>query len=270
MKNFIIATVLSGLAFVSSAQAEEKIDIILNGKPGGLVSRMVDIAESSLGDQFGERLTMKGCAPAVEYIKNTNKPTIAIGWPDMQVGEDNPCSIPKEMFYGYLGASSFSLCVKDENKEGAIDRLKNDDVIIGYSNWSWIRHQSEIMVPEINSKAKAVPYKNSASLRTALAAGEVDFSITTTSGDGEWCPVILAPDLADGAIATGKDLFPNSKIAGNFAYSVYLLGANIPQNKDLANLILASDAWKNRKDIKYKDYLVESDLDDQFAVLNGN
>lgn len=268
MKNIIIAAVVASFGVVSQAVAED-IDTLLFSRPGGLVGRTMDVVEGALGDRHGERVVLKGCAAAIEYLKNTDRPTITAAYPDMQAGENNPCAVELETFHGYLGASPFYLCVREENKEGAVDRLMNDDVLIGYADWSWIRQQTNRLVAEINPNAKAVPYKNSKAYRAALAAGEIDFMVSSLGKDGEYCPVILAPELQNDATVTGGELVPNGVVAKNFSYSTYLIGANIPNDGEIQSIVLDSDAWANRVDSRYEAFMTDSNLVEQFNHLNN-
>jgi hypothetical protein len=268
MKNIIIAAVVASFGVVSQAVAQD-IDTLLFSRPGGLMGRTMDVVEGALGNRHGERVVVKGCAAAIEYLKNTDRPTIAAAYPDMQAGENNPCAVELDTFHGYLGASPFYLCVREENKEGAVDRLMNDDVLIGYADWAWIRQQSNRLAAEISPKVKAVPYKNSKAYRAALAAGEIDFMVSSLGKDGEFCPVILAPELQNDAIVTGGELVPNGVVIKDFSYSTYLIGANIPNDGEIQSLVLGSDAWSNRVDNRYEAFMTDSNLVEQFKHLNN-
>jgi len=269
MKKLIFAAAVLSFGIVSQASAQDKIDTLNFARPGGLMNRIVDIVSETLGDRHGERIDLKGCAAAIEYLKTTDRPTIATGYPDMQAGDNNPCAVELETFHGYLGASPFYMCVREEDKEGAIDRLMNDKVLVGYADWSWIRKQSNRLVAELNSNAKAVPYKSAKQYRAALVAGEIDFMLSTQGKDGEFCPVIFAPTLQNDAVITGAELAPNGVVAKDFAYTTYLIGANLPNDGEIQALTLGSEGWANRTDTRYEDFMPGASLEEQYNHLNN-
>lgn len=251
-----------------AAFAADKIDLVRFSRPGGLGSRFTDTLEGALGDNLGETITVKGCKAAVDYINKTDKPTLAIGYVDMQLGK---CAVEQENFYGYLGASSVYLCLREDAKDGWQDRLQTKGIKIGYAKWPFFTTYVSEIAPAINPDAKLVPYKNSGAYRTALVAGEIDFTISSTAKDGEICPVVFAPST-EGTEATvlGSDIAPGSEAAKNFSYSMYVIGSNLPVNKDIVNAVFASDAWANRKDFRYTEFLTDRSLAEQFKHLNND
>jgi hypothetical protein len=267
MKTITYTLAVTAMTLVSQAVAQEPIDTLLFARPGGLVGRTTEVVEQSLGDQHGERVVVKGCAAAVEYLKTTDRPTIAIAYPDMQAGNNNPCAVEAEMFHGYLGASPMFLCVREENKAQSVDRLLTDEVLLGYADWAWIRQQSVRLAAELPN-AKALPYKNSKAYRAALAAGEIDYMISSLAKDGEYCPVVLSPTLTNEATHRGQDLVADAVVLHDFSYSTYLIGANIPVDGDIQATVLDSEAWANRVDNRYTSFMRDTALITQYHHLN--
>jgi hypothetical protein len=265
--NFFIPLFLS--IFIStSALATEKIDTILDSRPGGLASRMIEIVENSLGEKHGKRIIVDNCAAMTKYIKNSKTPILAIGYPDMQIGK-NPCYQEEENFYGFLGSSPMYLCVRTENEKYAINNLFMKDIFIGYADFPWLKQKSQKLIKSIGSNAKGIPYSNSAAAKAALVNGEINYMISSLLQDGEICPIILDENLQNEAIIRGIDLFPESN-GVIFSYSVFLLGSNLPRNKDILENILNSVFWENRVDFRYKEMLIDLNLSEQYMYLNVN
>jgi hypothetical protein len=265
---FFATLVFATLFTATSAFSQEKIDTILDSKPGGLAGRMIEIVENSLGEKHGKRIVVDNCAAMKDYIVNSETPILGIGYPDMQVGgNENPCYQEESNFYGFLGASPMYLCVKNENADYAINSLFREKVFIGYADFPWFKHQSQKLIEGIGSNVKGIPYSGSSAANIALVNGEIDFMIGSSLKDGGVCPIILHDKLDNGAIIRGKDIFPDVKQA-IFSYNVYLVGSNLPRNKDILELVLNSSFWKERTDNKYENFMENNNLSEQFNYLN--
>ena len=269
MKEIQVKRLIAALAisFWAMPAYAEKIDTVAYARAGGTVDRFLQITESALGDMHGKRIVFDNCAAATEYIKTTERPTLSIGYPDTQIKkENNPCLLDRENFYGHIAASPAFICVREEKAEGAIEKLLNDTSYVGYSNFLYAKIKVEALEDAVPN-LKMIPYKNSGAGRAALVAGEIDFLITGTSKDGEKCPVILDTEINFDAEITAIELFPAAESAATFKYILFMFGSNLPNNKDIVNMIQESDAWENRVDVKYTEYLNDMSLDQQFIGL---
>jgi len=268
MKYFYIALVFLGL-MSQPVYASEKIDTILHNRVGGLASRALDIVEQQLGDRHGKRIIVDNCAASMEYIRNSGKPILGIGYADMQFDkENNPCAQKFEEFYGFLGATPIFLCVKEDNAENAIERFTNGSVRIGHSDYPLETLKINKFVEQVNPQATVVPYENSKSFRVALAANEIDFIITPTPLGNEYCPIVLSEKLEGNATIRGIDILPNLQYS-IFLHTLYLFGSNLPHNNDIVNEIMNSEAWKNSTVKNYTKFMENETLEKQYDYLNN-
>lgn len=267
-----VLLLVAGLSFTSFAYAEEKIDIIQFSKTGAQADRMITYIADSLGDQFGERIVVENCASGKEVLMRTDRPTVVAWYNELQSpqsdGSPNPCALPKRSFLGYLAGSPWSICHRTDNKQATIEHLKTGNIRVGTWQSGYYAPRFESIVAAINPNAKVIPYKKGSEYRAALAAGEIDFTISTLAKDGETCSVVLASELTNESTIRGIDLAPDNQHA-ILSYSYILAGVNMDKvDIDILDTLYSSEAWANRRDHRYFPVYQDKTLDEQWDILN--
>ena len=267
-----VLLLLAGLSFTSFAYAEEKIDIIQFGKTGAQGDRMITYIADSLGDQFGERIVVDNCASGKDVLMQTDRPTVIAWYNELQApqadGSPNPCALSKNEFLGYLAGAPWSICHRTDNSQATIEYLKTGNIRVGTWQSGYYAPRFDSIITAINPNARIIPYKKGSEYRAALAAGEIDFSISTIAKDGETCSVILAPEITNEAQIRGIDLAPDNQHA-ILSYTYFLAGVNMDNiNIDILDNLYSSEAWANRRDDRYFPVYQDKTLDEQWEILN--
>jgi len=267
----IFTSAIAGLAMISSAYAGEKVDVIQYTKAGAQADRMITYVQESLGENFGKRIVVDNCAAAKKVLSNTSNPTVVAWMTELNNpqadGSPNTCALADDMFVGYLAASPWSICHRTDNAAATLDALKTGDIRVGVWRNAYYNKQFEAFLKAMNPNAKMIPYKKGSEYRAALAAGELDFSISTLGKDGETCPVVLSTTIEGSAQATitASELAPGAPYAVS-GYNYTLWAANMDGiNIDLLKTVYASNAWKNRKDSRYHPFMTDATRVEQLA-----
>lgn len=267
----IFTSAIAGLTMISTAYAGDKIDVIQYTKAGAQADRMITYVQESLGDNFGQRIVVDNCAAAKKIMSSTTNPTVVAWMTELNNpqadGTPNTCALDDDKFVGYLAASPWSICHRTDNAAATLDALRNDEIRVGVWRSSYYNAQFEAFLNAVNPNAKMIPYKKGSQYRAALAAGELDFSISTLGKDGETCPVVLSTTTEGSAQATitANELAPGAPYAVS-GYNYTLWAANMDGvDIDLLETVYASDAWANRKDNRYFPFMEDATRAEQLA-----
>lgn len=269
----ILTTAVAVLITISTAIAGEKIDVIQYTKAGAQADRMITYVQESLGDRFGERIIVENCAAAKKVLLSTKNPTVVAWMTELNApqsdGSASPCLLDDSMFIGYLAASPWSICHRTDNASATFDALKTGDIRVGVWRSAYYNKKFKEFLTAMNPNAKMIPYKKGSEYRAALAAGEIDFSISTLGKDGETCPVVFNTTVegSSGAIALAKDLAPNAPSSVmSYNYTLWAVNMDVVNN-NLLQTIYGSDAWANRKDNRYFPFMTDATREQQLQSI---
>lgn len=270
----IITTVaVMAIGFASSAIAGDKINTMQYTKSGGQADRMITYVEKALGDRFGERIVVDNCAAAKKILENSSTPVLTAWMSELQAnqadGSAGACALDQSNFQGYLAAAPWSVCHRTDNTQATLDYLRTGNIRVGVWQSGFYGPQFEAFMNAINPNAKVIPYKKGSQYRAALAAGELDFSISTMAKDGETCPIVLAQEVTGDAVTTGEKFAPNAPYNVN-AYSYFLAGT-AGLKGDFVGMTHASQAWADRRDNRYHPFLERNwnEREHQWSHLMG-
>jgi tripartite-type tricarboxylate transporter receptor subunit TctC len=269
----ILLTILTTLFLVMSASvsfAADKIDVLQHSRAGGLGDRMVTYIADALGDKFGEKIVVDNCAAAIAYLKKAKNPVVtALPFESMAKqndGSKNACAIPKKYFINMYAASPWSVCHRTDNASATIDALRNGEVRVGVWQNGFYGPRFIAFMKAINPNAKVIPYKKAKMYRAALVAGEIDFSISTVAKDGESCPVVLNDKIVGDAEMIAQDLEPKAPHSV-LGYSYFFAGKNV-KGIDIPAIVFASESWKNRRDHRYGQFMIDESRNKQWKVIS--
>jgi|TARA_R110001592_G_scaffold55490_3_gene169496 tripartite-type tricarboxylate transporter receptor subunit TctC len=275
MLKIILTSALAGLISISIGYADNKVDVVQYSKPGGQADRMVTYVQDSLGDNFGQRIVVDSCAAAKKVLMNTDNPTVVAWMTELNSpqsdGSPNPCKLDDNMFIGYLAASPWSICHRTDNADATIDALTSEKIRVGVWRSAHYNKKFNDFLVAMNPDAKMIPYKKGSEYRAALAAGELDFTITTMGKDGEICPIVFSATTEDSVQATmvASQIAPDAPNT-EMTYNYTLWGVNMDSvNMDLISEVHASEGWKNRRDNRFFPYLATSSVEVQFNHMMG-
>ena len=260
-KALTIGLFVTALATPAFAQT----DTILYHKPGGLNDRLLTIIEASLGDDFGQRITMENCAATKEYLSTASNPTLTLWSPELQFqtedGSPNPCAASDDMFVGTFAAAPFMICHRaDDSQASSLDHLKSGNIRLGayFSKYNMVPLSA--VMSSLNPNSTVAPYKSQKTYRPALQSGELDYIITTSMKDGEKCVATLGENPHDGLPTVNSMIDHPFNV---FTYTYTIIGTNIADPDSIIPNVHASDAWANRQDQKYVPFLSGSSRADQ-------
>jgi hypothetical protein len=189
------------------AAASEKIDIVNGYRIGGLNHKTSEYIQKSFPDVFNDLTNVGNCADAVNILKNTSKPTIAV-WSisDTATAPDKACSIAnEENFLTVYSNAYYSVCSLKTNDENDLEKLLSGESKIGLANFILAKTQLEKALSEIKSNSSMIPYGTSSDMLAALEIGEIDFVYTGRINENMNCVLTNDPNAQN--IAKMSDYF---------------------------------------------------------------
>ena len=271
----ILTSAIAGFIMITTGYADVKVDVVQYSKPGGQADRMVTYVQDSLGDNIGERIIVDSCAAAKRVLTNTTNPTVVAWMTEMNApladGSPNPCKLDDEMFIGYLAASPWSICHRTDNADATIDALTSGKIRVGVWRSTHYNKKFNDFLVAMNPDAKMIPYKKGSQYRAALAAGELDFTISTMGKDGEICPIVFSSTTEGSTQATiiAGDIAPDAPNT-EMTYNYTLWGTNMDDvDMDIISEVHSSESWKNRRDNRFFPYQSTSSRQAQFNHMMG-
>ena len=222
---FVSALVASTIAFA------EPVELLVAGKSGGSyfkLTRAIEkdiLKDTSLQTQV---VDLGNCAKAKDYFTKTDKPTLMMWTPATEIVPG--CEIDhNEHFVGHLFGTTWALCGPADTTKVAPATGDKIGVV------DYIDHISDGL------GGKTIPYANTAEIKQALLAGDVDWGFTTlqkglsAQAAGEMkCVAGTHTDDIPGLVKF-TDVLPDYKY-GTLKLSFYMMSNNI--DKDTARQVV--------------------------------
>ena len=219
MKKFLT---LSLVTLFSASALAQPIEMLVAGKSGGSYFKLTRAIQKDI-IQDTKVIDLGNCAKAKDYFENTDKPAIMMWSQATEIVKG--CSIDhNKHFAGHLFGTTWALC-------GPVDTTKvapSDNDKIGVVDY--IDHISQGL------GGKAIPYANTAEIKQALLAGDIDWGFTTlqkgmsAQDAGEMrCVAGTHTDDIPGLVKF-SDVMPNYNY-GTLKLDFYILAVNIDEEK---------------------------------------
>jgi hypothetical protein len=251
------------------AQSSESIDVLFFNSVGGTThNAALNLIETS--DMFTkDTVNLPNCAAASNYLKNTDKPTVAI-W-DIQnyaLSEDKSCDIVDEnMFITVYSQAFYNICTLTTNAEqNTMERLLSGDAKIGGFNGLIEQAQLKGIMKELGSSSRTVPYSSTGDMLAALEIGEVDYLYTARYTDKMTC-VATADPYSDGDVPKLNTMIDSPLSESSF--SLVVIGVNVDKSEvhEAVRQAVQNENWKT-KFPAHKSVLAEKTTEEQFSIMS--
>jgi len=221
-----ILTLTLATLFSASVLAQP-IEMLVAGKSGGSYFKLTRAIQKDIVEDT-KVIDLGNCAKAKDYFSSTDKPTIMMWSQATEIVEG--CSIDhNKHFAGHLFGTTWALC-------GPADSVKSapaDGDKIGVVDY--IDHISQGL------GGRSIPYANTAEIKQAVLAGDIDWGFTTlqkgmsAQAAGEMrCVAGTHTDDIPGLVKF-SDVMPNYNY-GTLKLDFYILSTNIDK-KEIRSIV---------------------------------
>lgn len=207
MKKIIINLATSLFLLTGTASYAESIDIVNHYSPTGLAASLTQ--ELSSLKSFNTRIINLGrgnCSGVLDYLKSTNKPTVALWfWFMHEFGNNKACKdLDPELFVTAYTIAYINIC--SNNLSDNIDTFLSGNYRVGYP-----AHYSNeiIMFKELFNSLKIdnvsfVPYgggQGAKEVRAAIEIGEIAYGLFTTPSSDLNCELTTDPKATNNRVS---------------------------------------------------------------------
>lgn len=258
------------VATANLAYASEPVDILFFNSVGGTThNAALNLIENS--SVFArDTVNLPNCAAAANYLKNTDKPTVAI-W-DIQnyaLSEDKSCDIVDEnTFVTVYSQAFYNICTLTVNSEqNTMARLLEGDAKIGGFNGLVEQAQLKGIMKELASTSRIVPYSSTGDMLAALEIGEVDYLYTARYTDKMSC-VATADPYSDSDVPRLNTMIDSPLSESSF--SLVVVGVNVDKSSvhEAVRQAVQSENWRT-KFPAHKSVLAEKAPEEQFSIMTA-
>jgi hypothetical protein len=244
--NFKSLITAFAIGIFASASYADTIDVVNGNRIGGVSHKILENIVANSDGAFGEIRNFGTCAEVVNYMSNTDRPTIT-SWDILRhaTSEDKTCDYASlDTFVTVYGRAYFNVCTLTERAENSLERFVSGNARFGVNDYFTDIVQVENILEGVGSNASIVRYPASPELLAALEIGEVDFIYTTRKRENMTCVLTMDPNTNDGT-ARAIDYFDNSFATA--AFTAVILGANVDPNqvRELIAASAQSEQWVN-------------------------
>lgn len=274
MKNTIIAAVAALTALFGSVAYAGDINVLLYYKSGGAYDRInQQVIAPALGDEFGEHVAIKGCAPMKNYFNETSDKVVAIWDLENNVpqadGSENPCFMSNEHVSGVAFSLPFYVCHNKDDASKSLTNFRTDkDIRVGIFGYSVFGKMLEDVMSSVNPNATLIPYSSSRKYMPALASGEVDYLFASQKNDTMTCTATTHEVGIDGMEPVSG--FSNSVFADKSMFGVFVTkNLSADEAEEVYRRVISSDAYAEQINRIYqRPAIMDKSRSEQIEILD--